>query len=325
MTMNTNFPIPYQNCQVRVFLGQGSGNAIATNDTMYYTIPDSHSMVYMMLVGGGGGGGGGTTTAAGVAGNGGGGGGSGACVKAIIPAMFLPKTLRIFPGNGGRGGAAATSGSAGRISYITSGSASVNPGNLILRSGAADAGGGNTNGTAGTAGTIATVATMYSGIGPSIFNTLLAGQAATAGGSAAVGASIVFPTTGLMMTGGAGGGGVSAANATFAGGNIGTGWSDVNFQTASRTISGGAGGATGGSDGYSNRIDLLSDMGTRFPLENTCVFLGGSGGGSSGTSGDGGRGGNGGIGCGGGGGGAGRSAGGEGGHGGPGMIVIISW
>ena len=56
----------------------------------------------------------------GVLGGGGGGGGSGACGRLIIPAMFLPKTLYVFPGAAAAGVAAATIGNAGVVSFVAS-------------------------------------------------------------------------------------------------------------------------------------------------------------------------------------------------------------
>lgn len=123
----------------------------------------------------------------------------------------------------------------------------------------------------------------------------------------AVGSNITYPTSGLLLSGGAGG----AGGANFAGGDI-TAPTQTNFVLFP-TLTGGAAGGGNGIDGVELYQPLLS--------------TGGSGGGSSadGTA-RGGDGGDGGFGSGGGGGGAGGTNGsGAGGNGGPGLVIIQTW
>jgi hypothetical protein len=173
--------------------------------------PRGVNFVHIFALGGGGGGGAGDTTGSG---GGGGGGGSSAQGLLLFPAWRLPDTLSISVGYGGAGGASLTSGAAGIASYISIyPSATVNYILAIVNGG----GGGtyvNSGGAGGAGGTSATIATACLGaLGHSY--SVTAGNV-TSVGQAGSGSqtSVTFPVTGLLVTGGAGGGLCSAATNT---------------------------------------------------------------------------------------------------------------
>ena len=189
---------------------------------------------------------------------------------------------------------------------------------LIAREGtatgaAATATVGGVAGTAAVVGSLATMPLAARGI-----SSFLVGQAGTAGGTnATAGVNLTYPITGLLVSGGAGGGGCNAGTG-FAGGNtnqpaaaLGT-----NFY---QSLSGGIAAVTStpagrGLDGY------IGSIGHRW---------GGSGGGGATTTGGGiaAAGGNGAPGCGGGGGGGSNTTNttiGRGGDGGDGFVIIAS-
>jgi hypothetical protein len=254
--------------------------------------------------------------------SGGGGGGSGGFSRLLIPAIFLPDVLYVSVGRGGAGGAHTTvSGTANAGSDGSFSSVNIAPTNSAFYIVCyANAGAGAVLGTssAGTAGVGAAVAVqttaLMSNLG--IFSAL-AGQSGGAGNTA-VGGGITYPTTGLLLSGGAAGGGGNISS----GGNI-TAPTYASFAlvpTRTAGIVSAAGGA--GADGITLFQPLMS--------------IGGAGGGASNSvttgTGYGGRGGNGGLGCGGGGGGSGPLSGagpggigGSGGKGGDGLVIIRSW
>ena len=184
------------------------------------------TMISILCIGGGAGGAGGQSAA----GNkgGGGGGGSGQFVSLMIPALFIPDTLKIVVGRAGAGGAAASSGGAGGSSYVSLGSgvtAGATIPNLIIL-----ASGGNlptsaNPGTGGSGGNQSNVANqgplgkmgMFSG--PS--NLFIAGQNGSNGGSSTTPAGINL--TGVWNTyplsGGTGGAGATSTT-NGAGGSI---------------------------------------------------------------------------------------------------------
>ena len=146
----------------------------------------------------------------------------------------------------------------------------------------------------------------------------LVGQSGLAGGTTVAGAALSLPVTGLVVTGGTGGGGLPAVS------TAGTAGGALTVNGAFPPQVGGAGGAvtpTAGSNG--------SNGGQ--PIPGLRFFFGGTGGGSSGlgatTGASGGNGGAGGYGC--GGGGAGGSFTGSpaatGGNGGHGLVIITAW
>ena len=251
--------------------------------------------------------------------SGGGGGGSGGFSRLLIPAIFLPDVLYISVGRGGAGGASATvsgtanAGTSGNSSFV-----SIAPSSAAFYVVCyANAGAGAVTGTssAGTAGVAAAVATqanaLMSGLG---HFAALAGQTGSSGTSGAAGA-ITYPTTGLLLSGGAAGAGGFGSDS----GNINVP-TQSSFSLITRRV-----GATGFLNSAGPGDDGLS-------LFQPLMSIGGAGGGSSiggAGGGSGGRGGNGGLGCGGGGGGAaspGAGAGsGAGGNGGDGLVIIRSW
>lgn len=271
--------------------------------------PRGAKMVYMIAVGGAASGGCSVNTA--VTGGGGPGGGSGAQSTLLIPAMFLPDTLYIQAGRGGQQPATLVSGAlgvAGTITYVgvepnTTLAAALTV--LFASPGTATTAATTTaGGTGGTAAVIATIANMpLAGRGAYQF---FAGQIGTAGGTSAPtsGVAQTYPTTGLMVMGGTGGGGASN-------GGIGPGGAitRIGFGDNYPSIPGGAlSPPIFGSGGI-----ILK------PFQHT----GGTGGGALG-----GAGGNGAPGCGGGGAGASSTANttlGRPGDGGPGFVIIMSW
>ena len=270
--------------------------------------PRGVSMAYMIAVGAGGPGGNGAVGAASTAAGGGGGGGGGQTTL-LIPTIFLPDVLYVQTGYSG--GTAHTKVSVSpRFTVVNE---------IILYAQFANGAGGNasgaTAGTGGVGGNIVTIATScLSGLGRYQF---FAGQAGTNGGTTGAGNDLALPTTGLIVTGGAGGAGLASGNGG-AGGRI-TGAGPL------QTLAGGIGAInattppTYGSSGIS-------------PITGLLYNYGGTGGGA--TSGIatgaglvGAYGGNGAPGCGGGGGGGALtgSTQGLGGRGGPGFVIIIAW
>ena len=173
---------------------------------------------------------------------------------------------------------------------------------LIVASGGT-ASSGSANGTGAPIAVIGSA--LYSSMGVWVANSGVSGVV----GSTADGASTIFGSAGIPVTGGAGGGGMAANITTTTGGGTVTGVSPF--------ISSNPGGASGG------RGNLGNYSITPF------YSLGGSGGGGGGTTpNSGGNGGNGAPGCGGGGGGGGTTptgVGGTGGRGGDGLVIITCW
>ena len=137
-----------------------------------------------------------------------------------------------------------------------------------------------------------------------MFSTFAGQNGSASGAIGSAGVNIQLGTNALFVSGGAGGGSVSATNVDVPGGS-------VLGSLPAPTLAGGLAGGGAGNSGY-----ILEGR----PF----VTPGGSGGGTNGAAGVGGRGGNGAIGSGGGGGGGGVT-GGLGGNGGPGMILITWW
>jgi hypothetical protein len=284
--------------------------------------PRGARWIHLLGVGGGGGGGTGinTTTTSGA----GAGGSSGGQTTVMIPAMFVPDTLYIQAGRGGAGATATASlGTAGITTYVCIAPyTTIAPAGTLLLANPGTAGTAvataTTGGAAPGAVTVATIAGMcLAGRG---FYTLLAGQVGSAGASSTVpGFPVTPPTTGLMVTGGAGGGGCNGATG-FAGGSIIqiSGTLGTNFFPV--PISGGAAPFTSNPAGAA---------GGRFISRNLLFNFGGAGGGGATTT-AGGRasaGGDGAPGSGGGGGGGMSSTNNtiaRGGNGGPGFVYIIT-
>ena len=306
-----NLPYP-DNCDIQLFVG-AIGTGGSANNWKIWRKPIGATMSYMLLIGGGGGGGGGFSSAGNNDKGGGAGGGSGGISSLFIPSFFLPDTLYILAGDGGQGGATATIGTAGGISYVSF-SPSITAPNVVIQSNALAAGGGGagtaTTATGGAGGTIAAITTIGS-LGKFSSIAGQAGASAPSGAGNAAGTAITAWAT-IPISAGASGGSTTGTN--VAGGPItataATSFTYLNWPvTAGAVAAAGAATAGNGSAGVNVWKPFRSS--------------GAAGGGTSTTAG-GGVGGGAGIGSGGGGGGAGVT-GGRGGNGGPGMVLIMSW
>lgn len=281
----------------------------STVDWVAWHKPPDKKMVHILLVGKGGNGG---TGAVGANSNaaGGGGGGSGSQTRLIMPLDLLPNILYFS--------LAGLVPSANTNSFVCIDPIMVAINTLMIASQGGN--GGNAAaavaGAGGTAGAIATAANMPLGWN---FATALAGQAGIIGGVAVAGANLALPLTGLLVTGGTGGGGLpAAATAGTVGGSIaGAGVFPTNPAQA------GAGVAT---------TPPLNGGGGFNPIKNLVFNYGGTGSGSTHGSATGAGlvqapGGNGLYGCGGGGSGGALtgSVAGSGGLGGISFAVITCW
>ena len=306
-----NLPKP-QNGYIDYFFGDAIS---AGTSWRTWEKPRGISMIDITCIGAGGGGRSGWSVDSNAR-SGGGGGGSGGFSRLLIPAMVLPDVLYVSVGRGGLGGAAsfavggANAGSNGTFSAV-----SIAPSTAAIYTACfANGGGGAASGTASasTNGSAAAAATqssaLISGLGQFF---ALAGQSGSPG-VLSTGIVLLYPTTGLLLSGGGAGGGGDIG----AGGNLNVPTFFPGFPLFGNGRDGGLVASTAGSgaDGISLFQPLMS--------------IGGAGGGSSSSItagvGSGGRGGNGGRGCGGGGGGAGPSGtgSGAGGNGGDGLVII---
>lgn len=281
--------------------------------------PNGRAMLEIICIGSGSAGGGGcggyinsSQTA-----TGGGSGGSSGIARYLYPMWAIPEELFILvgqPGVGGAGstgGASASAGTNGQLSYV-----SLYPNtaanNLFAVSGAAAAvaGGGGSTIAAGSNGTASTIATDAGAVFSCWAVTqYIAGVAGANGGG--IGApSDISVGTGCMILPGNGGGAAHFISGASAGG----GFSAV-ANSPFLAVAGGATNGAAGSPGFRHG---------QFP-----IIYGGTGGGAN-VSGNGGAGGSAGPhapGAGGGGGGACRNAstGGRGGDGGPGLVIMACW
>lgn len=314
--LSANFLPNQSKADVQVFTQVNPADTIFTN-YLVWNKPKGKSFCHILCVGGGGAGAGGT---AGVATQtpGGGGGSSGCQSSLFIPICYLPDCLYVIVGrvSVGNAGAGVTG---GRSTVLLERVASDNVTNAVVR-----ALGGNFSTTAaqgttgaspvgGAGGTSTSVMTAsgssYAGIG--VFtNGVFAGQMGGTGGTAGTpAAGIVIPTTGLQITGGAGGAGLPASG-----------------TAAGATVAGAA--ATGVPRTQDiNKVIVPTDSSGLSWINGMFYHVGGAGGSSNATSGQNGLpGGNGGIGSGGGGGGSCLNTGGgtpgRGGDGGSGIVII---
>ena len=301
-------------------------------DVQYFTGPSTATLtqwqtwrkprgvknIYMIGVGGGSSGAVGANDATAVAG--GGGGGSGGQTTVWLPAMFVPDTLYVQCGAGGRQPDTLVSGAAqvgGVPTYVAlEPSTTLTPNMTVLLANGGVAG-------AVTGGVVATLTGMPSaGRGVSNF---FVGQSGTAGGAAgsSVGGTLSFPVTGLMVMGGTGGGGGGSPTGGTGGTISAPTGSPINNFFLAPALSGGTGasGATPATNGTDGRI-----------LINFIMNYGGLGGGgaSDTAGGNAGAGGNGAPGSGGGGSGGstnlvGVSTLARPGNGGNGFVLILSW
>lgn len=281
--------------------------------------PRGASMVMMICIAGGGGGGGGNAAASGNFRSGGGGGASSGVARFLCPALFLPDTLFVQCGVGGKGGAGDANGSPGINSYVLTTPRVQTLPNIICYSGVNAPGGGQAGQTTtgGTGGTVPTIAVTQP------FNSMgewfaIVGVVGAAGGNSDVaGSSITAAWNGgtPMTTPGAGGGGCTSSNKD--GGSVTA--TDITDLVNSGYYSTGTGAVAAAGTGTGAAIN-----GSAGAYRLTPFFNSGGAGGAGVNSSAGGSGGHGGYGSGGGGGGGGTSAG-RGGNGGPGLVVIISW
>lgn len=303
-----NFP----NTQNNQFIYFANGG---TTSWQTWIKPRNVKFVSIFAISGGGGGGGGEGRSAGNNLGGGGGGAASGVALGTFPANSLPDTLYIQVGLGGAGGIGGVAGNGGTAVNGGNSFVSIRPNtttiNVIIASNATTTQGGTGGffGAGGNGGIPATVfsktSTGFLGACGTITSTV--GWNGVFGGAAASG--ITIQVSGIT-TGGAGGGGNTAASVDNIGGNI-TGIGIVP------TIMGGSTGLTG-DNGYISMTPSINSS-TRVPM----FFTGGAGGGSR-FDGVGGNGGNGGFGCGGGGAGSGLT-GGTGGNGGNGLVIITCW
>lgn len=194
---------------VQVFTG---GAGIAGQDWVTWQKPRGKTMINIILVGKGANGGTGVVGANSTA-AGGGGGGSGGQTHLTMPLALLPDRLYLSL-------AGVVTGSQ-LLSYITiaprlaAGAGAPIANNTLMIAYGGTLGGnasGATAGIAGVAGAIATVGLMP--LGWQFATLSLAGQAGIIGGTTVAAGNLTIPVTGLMVTGGTGGGGLPATATT---------------------------------------------------------------------------------------------------------------
>ena len=253
---------------IQTFVGQSTTTLITWQT---WRKPRGAKMVYMLAVGGGSSGGTGVNTA--VSSGGGAGGGTGGQSSLLIPAMFLPDVLYIQAGQGGA--PIITSGGVGAIgtpTYVTieAANAVIAQATVLFATAGPVTGAAATASAGGVAGSAAAVATLANmPLGARGQSTLLAGQAGSAGGSGvpAIGGTVTIPLTGLIVTGGTGGGGANASVATGSNGgpiNLTTAMLGTEFFSS---LIGGVGSATStpslpGMPGYSAKNFMMNYGGT---------------------------------------------------------------
>lgn len=297
--------------------------------------PRGVSWIYMLVVGGGGPGGYGLNQNSGTV-YGGGGGSSGGMNVVMLPAPLVPDTLSVYCGYGGSSNLANN----GMPTFI---SLSITPSITEVNYSFAYAPGGNTGnygaslGTGGAAPAAATIANCcLAGRG---FYAFYAGAAGGNGGSTGAGSSVAM-STGLLVTGGAGGGaGASIVTTGQSAGNgggissLGMPFGRTVYPNQTATIPGGTGATYSSSTGLRTPATAASSfLSAALPI---LMNYGGTGGGGGSLDGFGDNllapspGGNGAPGCGGGGGGGASTlfstALQSGGAGGPGFAYIISF
>jgi hypothetical protein len=290
--------------------------------------PRGATFVHIFAIAAGGGGGGGRTGTAGNA-AGGGGGGSGAQASMFFLADDVPDVLYICVPFGGVGGAVNTAGSAGSTIFVM-----LYPDaplgtsqHAFLRLNGGGAGGAGTTtsgGAAGNAGATIQVSGFQALASNGAFltttngNVGLAGQAGLAGSSnvAPISNSVVFPATGAIASGGAGGGGFAPSGFSL----------DPGCAGGAQTY------PTPAVPNWFTTSSGFTAVNGFQVFPNMPLFFGGGGGYGSGTDsngvgGPGGPGAPGAYGAGGGGGGGGTtgSTDGRGGDGGPGLCIITTY
>ena len=305
---------------VQTFYGTTTGTTLRGWTT--WIKPRGSRIIWIIAEGGGGVGGNSNNNA--TSAGGGGGGGSGAQSSVIIPSAFVPDTLYIQAGRGGiTGTGEGSAGVAGLPTYVSlEPDTTLRPANILLFANPGNGGGGTTTTAAGTAGTGGAVATLTDMplAGRGIYQ-FFAGQNGAAGGNGTTptaGGDITLPDTGLMVTGGCGGGGKTAAVFTNGGSILGLGSGEFFPNVIGGSAATGATPATPGGGGVITRNFLMN-------------YGGGGGGSASATSGGiASRGGDAAPGSGGGGAGAASSVAGtttlaQAGRGGDGFVIFLSW
>jgi hypothetical protein len=304
----SHIPTPYGASTVESFT---ANSTVAGGAWQTWTKPRGKTMAHILLVGAGGNGGNSATAAA--ASGGSGGGSSGAQVSIMLPLWAIPDVLFLSLAYGGLG----------VTSYVSiAQNTTVN--NTLLLANAGGNGAASVTTAAGAAGTAATApAAGTMPLGWQWVDSAMAGQAGTAGGVAttpAAGTALVLPVTGLLVTGGSGGG---ACPTTVGAGTAG-GASPATAIGVFLARPGGTGGAT--------TTPPQGNLHGHAPVAGLLYQLGGVGGGGVGSNATGAglvgaNGGNGAPGCGGGGAGGcftGSTLG-IGGVGGPAFCQITCW
>ena len=300
------------------------GNSTTAGASWYEWVkPRGISMVNIFMLGGGGGAGNGPNGSQPGAG---GGGASSNQYNFLFLASSIPDVLYFSVGIGGSPPAAAGAATSGITSY-----ASVYPNIITGHLLGIASGGGGGSGFSSYAGGNPTaadniIAAPLAGLGMNLCaaatgNISLTGQAGTVGGAT----TFALPVTGLIVTGGSGGGNGTAATPAASG---------TAASSIPSTVTGIFPTLLGGTNGTAVVGSINAGNGSNgIKLPGLNYFYGGTGGGGGGSTGvspfgAGGRGGDGYYGCGGGGGGGGAGtsgAGGPGGSGGPGIVIVTAF
>ena len=317
--LDSFYQVPDKGIVQRTIYGGGDPSGGSGPMTEYIDMKPRGVTWFMAWGVGAGGDGGAGAAGGGAGGGGGGGGGSGAFNLIISPAYLLPDYLKVSIGKSGWNSAISLSEDTANTFQNNDLLWSFNCGANGTAGGTPTAASGGAGGAGGTASALST-----NNLGGFCFQTSVAGQDGTSGGSGAAlgtpGGDITYPTTGIFVTGGAGGGGapVLAGNGKNGGSITGS----LSAIPLFPTLSGGSGAVFPANGGLGANGSQVS-----FDLARPFFFgIGGSGGGggsnSSPSTGSGG--GNGGIGCGGGGQGGSNNVASSGspGKGGSSMIVI---
>lgn len=300
------------------WLTGASTTAVGTGMTWQaWQKPRGKTMVSILLLGKGGNGGNGVVGANSTA-AGGGGGGSGTMATLVMPLALLPDTIFFS-----LAGQQATTTVASYVAIYPSIIATPPPNHTIMIANGGGNGGNASGATAGAVGAAGSLTGMTAATMPIgwQWSKVLAGQAGIIGATTGSGNALTLPVTGLIVTGGTGGGGLPAAAAS---GTAGGGYtvpaqpSPFPAHTAPAVTAVATTPPGNGAGGYK--------------LPGLLYFYGGLGGGSThGTATTtglvGAYGGNGAFGCGGGGGGGALtgSTQGIGGFGGPALAIITCW
>ena len=254
----SHIPTQFGAANVQTFIGI---SANATSNWQTWQKPRGKSMCNILLIGKGGNGGlgvvGANSTAAG-----GGGGGSGGQTSLTMPLWAIPDILHLSLAGMNPSITAISS-------YVAIAPGVVNANNTIALANGGGVGGnasGATAGAAGGAGAVATAAGMP--LGFPWADALLVGQAGIIGGVAVAGGALTLPVTGLLVTGGTGGGGLPAAAAVGTNGGAFTAAGAFPPQIGGKGAAAATTPPENGSGGYN-------------PISGLFYGYGGTGGGST--------------------------------------------